>query len=110
MYRERQKELNKVKDFVNQNYLKMLPEGKKDIKQIEPSKEDKKEEKKEQNEKKNSNIIADFTIKEEEKTQNKYNNNNNNEEEEEEKEIKIEEIPSNGHYQKSVQKRKKLKK
>ena len=27
MYRERQKELNKIKDFVNQNYLKMLPEG-----------------------------------------------------------------------------------
>ena len=109
MYRERQKELNKVKDFVNQNYLKMLPEGNNIIKQIEPSKEEKKdnekeEKKEEKNEKKNSNIIADFTIKEEEKTKNK---NNNNENSEEKSEIKIEEIPSNDYLLKKRSKKKK---
>ena len=111
MYRERQKELNKVKDFVNQNYLKMLPEGNNIIKQIEPSKEEKKdnekeEKKEEKNEKKNSNLIADFTIKEEEKTKNK---NNNNENSEEKNEIKIEEIPSNDYLLKKRSKKKKKK-
>ena len=87
----------------------MLPEGNNIIKQIEPSKEEKKdnekeEKKEEKNEKKNSNIIADFTIKEEEKTKNK---NNNNENSEEKSEIKIEEIPSNDYLLKKRSKKKK---
>ena len=98
MHRERQKELNKIKDFVNQNYLKMLPEGENKIKKLPDLKEEKVEEnsmkkEKEEPKKKNPNIIADFTKNEEEENNNTNNNNNINKEGEDKDDIIIEDIP-----------------
>ena len=87
MYQKRKDEIENIKNFVDVNYLKMLPDDKEKNKKNkknekkEEKKENKQQEKKE-NEFQSSNIIADFTIKDEKKENKK----------EEDDDIKIEDI------------------